>query len=98
MKHVVSAAAVLALSVVAAPALAAGTPCEEVVAKIAEKLDAKGVVGYSLTPTPKDDVQPEDKVVGVCEAGTKRIVYVRGGSAPAAEPAAAEPAAAPAAQ
>lgn len=90
MKHVVSAVAVLALSVVAAPALAAGTPCEEVVAKIAEKLDAKGVVGYSLTPTPKDEVKAEDKVVGVCEAGTKRIVYVRGGStAPAAEPAAA---------
>lgn len=97
MKHVVSAAAVLALSVVAAPALAAGTPCEEVVAKIAEKLDAKGVVGYTLTPTPKDEVQPEDRVVGVCEAGTKRIVYVRGGSAPAAQPA-AEPADAPAAQ
>lgn len=97
MKHVVSAAAVLALSVVAAPALAAGTPCEEVVAKIAEKLDAKGVVGYTLTPTPKDEVQAEDRVVGVCEAGTKRIVYVRGGSAPAAQPP-AEPAAAPAAQ
>lgn len=92
MKHAVSAAAVLALSVVAAPALAAGTPCDEVVAKIAEKLDAKGVVGYTLTPTPKDDVKPEDRVVGVCEAGTKRIVYVRGGSAPAAQPA-TEPAA-----
>ncbi|MFP5441117.1 MAG: DUF1161 domain-containing protein [Gammaproteobacteria bacterium] len=92
MKHAVSAAAVLALSVVAAPALAAGTPCDEVVAKIAEKLDAKGVVGYTLTPTPKDDVKPEYRVVGVCEAGTKRIVYVRGGSAPAAQPA-TEPAA-----
>lgn len=96
MKHVVSAAAVLVLSVVAAPVMAAGTPCEEVVAKIAEKLDAKGVVGYSLTPTPKDEVKLEDRVVGVCEAGTKRIVYVRGGSAPAAQPAAE--AAAPAAQ
>ncbi|MFZ5723641.1 MAG: DUF1161 domain-containing protein [Pseudomonadota bacterium] len=89
MKYVVSAAAALALSVGAAPALAAGTPCGEVVAKIAEKLDAKGVVGYSLTPVPKDQEVTDGKQVGVCEAGTMKIIYVRGGSAPAPAPAAA---------
>lgn len=85
--HVASIA--LALSVFAAPAFADGTPCDEVVSMIAAKLDAKGVIGYTLTPTPKDAVKTEDKVVGVCEAGTKSIVYVRGGAAaqPAAGPA-----------
>lgn len=95
MKYAVPALAALALAVVSSPVLAAGTPCEEVVAKIAEKLDAKGVIGYSLTPTPKDEVKPEDKVVGVCEAGSKRIVYVRSGATSAAAPA-EQPAAAPA--
>lgn len=90
MKKIVSAVAAIAFSVVAAPTLAAGTPCPEVVDMIAAKLDAKGVVGYTLTPTAKDQVQPEDKVVGVCEGGTMDIVYVRGGVAPAAQPAASD--------
>lgn len=91
MKHLVSTAATLTLALAAAPAFAAGTPCDEVMATIAAKLDAKGVVGYTLTPVPKDEVKPEDKTVGVCEAGTKRIVYVRGEAAAAPPAAPADP-------
>lgn len=95
MKYAAPAAAALVLSVFAAPVFAAGTPCDEVKAQIAAKLDAKGVVGYTLTAVPTNDVKPEDKTVGVCEAGTMGIVYVRGGAvaAPAAAPAETSPAA-----
>ncbi len=95
MKQFLRVCSVCALSVLAAPAMADGTPCSDVVSMIAGKLDAKGVVGYTLTPTLKADVKAEDKVVGVCEAGTKSIVYVRGGAA-APAPAPAAPAASPA--
>jgi hypothetical protein len=58
------------------PALAKS--CEEVKAEIAAKLDAKGVVGYTMEAVPVD--QPEErKQIGVCEAGAKKIVYSRGG-------------------
>lgn len=86
MKYVVPAAAALVLSLTAMPALAAGTPCAEVQSMIAAKLDAKGVVGYSLTAVANDDVKPDDKVVGVCEGGTMKIVYVRGGAASIPQP------------
>jgi len=56
-----------------------GKSCEEVKAEIAAKLDAKGVVGYTMEAVPAD--QPDErKQVGVCEAGAKKIVYSRGGS------------------
>ena len=51
--------------------------CEEVKAEIAAKLDAKGVVGYTMEAVPMD--QPEErKQIGVCEGGAKKIVYSRG--------------------
>ena len=53
-------------------------PCDEVKAEIAAKLDAKGVVGYTLEAVPMD--QPDDRTkIGVCDAGAKKIVYSRGG-------------------
>lgn len=56
-------------------------PCEELKAEIAKKLDANNVKSYSLDIVDKaKDV--EGKVVGTCEAGTKKIVYRRE-SAPA---------------
>ena len=61
--------------VFAAPAFAKS--CEEVKAEIAAKLDAKGVVGYTIEAVPVD--QPDErKQIGVCEAGAKKIVYSRG--------------------
>ena len=51
--------------------------CEEVKAEIAAKLDAKGVVGYTIEAVPMD--QPDERTkIGVCEGGTKKIVYTRG--------------------
>ena len=49
-------------------------PCEELKSDIAKKLDAKQVKQYTLEVVPKDQ-QTDAKVVGTCEAGTKKIVY-----------------------
>ena len=53
------------------------TPCEEVKTAIAAKLDAKHVEGYTLDVVPADQAASDAKVVGVCEAGAKKIVYTR---------------------
>ncbi|HKS15191.1 MAG TPA: DUF1161 domain-containing protein [Pseudomonas sp.] len=63
------------LMTMAGSVLAAGTPCEEIKAEIAGKLDAKGVQGYTLEVV--DQGTPAGKVIGSCEAGTKEIVYRR---------------------
>ena len=51
--------------------------CEELKTEIAAKLDKKGVKGYTLEIVPADQVKDE-KVVGSCDGGTKRITYKRG--------------------
>ncbi|MBH9552904.1 DUF1161 domain-containing protein [Inhella gelatinilytica] len=61
----------------AAPAVAAPKPCEELKTEIAAKLDAAGVKAYTLSIVPADQVG-EKKVVGQCDAGRKRITYERG--------------------
>ncbi|RJX34199.1 MAG: DUF1161 domain-containing protein [Oxalobacter sp.] len=58
-------------------AIAAGTPCEEVKAQIAKKIDANGVKAYSLDIVDKDVDEKGKKVVGTCEGGTKKILYTR---------------------
>jgi len=82
MKKVVLFAAVLAIFPLAAYAegqapAPARKACEELKNEIAAKLDAKGVQSYTLTPVKNDEVKPEDKVVGSCDGGTMKIVYVR---------------------
>jgi hypothetical protein len=42
--------------------------------EIAAKLDAKGVKNYTLEIVPAEKVKDE-RVVGTCEVGSKRIVY-----------------------
>jgi hypothetical protein len=56
-------------------------PCEELKTEIAAKLDAKGVKGYSLDIVAKDADAADGKVIGTCEAGTKKIVYKKGAAA-----------------
>lgn len=51
-------------------------PCEELKSEIAAKMDANGVKKYTLEIVANDQVG-ERKVVGSCEGGTKKIVYVR---------------------
>jgi hypothetical protein len=60
----------------------AAKPCEELKAEIAKKLDAKGVKSYSLDIMAKDDKEGDGKVVGTCEGGTKKIVYLRTSTPP----------------
>jgi hypothetical protein len=72
--------AVLLFASVSAYALAP-KPCEELKAEIAKKLDANNVKVYSLEIVDKDK-EVEGKVVGSCEAGTKKIVYRKTSTAP----------------
>jgi hypothetical protein len=50
--------------------------CEQLKTEIAAKLDAKGVKNYMLEIVPAEKVKDE-KVVGACEAGSKRVIYTR---------------------
>jgi hypothetical protein len=56
------------------PVAFAGKPCEELKSEIAAKIDGKGVTDYVLEIVPADQVG-EQKVVGSCEGGEKKIVY-----------------------
>lgn len=70
MKKIVVA---LCLSVVMYPALAQKS-CEELKSEIATKLDTKGVKNYQLEIVSADNLK-DQKVVGSCEAGKKKITY-----------------------
>lgn len=52
------------------------TPCNSVKDQIDAKIKAKGVKTYSLDVVPAADVK-DQKVVGSCEGGAKKIVYKR---------------------
>jgi hypothetical protein len=72
MKSIV---AVIGFCLAASPVFAA-KDCEELKAEIAAKMDAKGVVNYTLEIVPTEAVKDE-KVVGSCDGGTKKIIYKR---------------------
>jgi hypothetical protein len=60
------------------PAHAAPKPCEDLKKELAAKLDAQGVKGYSLEAVAVDDTtqnKPENKVVGTCDSGSKKLIY-----------------------
>lgn len=61
---------------------AARKSCDDLKAEISKKLDAKGVVGYTLEAVDKGK-EGDAKVVGTCDGGTKSMTYTRGGAAPA---------------
>ncbi|MGD0916597.1 MAG: DUF1161 domain-containing protein [Thermodesulfobacteriota bacterium] len=50
--------------------------CEELKTEIEAKLKAKGVEGYTLEIIPTDQVK-DQKIIGSCEGGTKKISYSR---------------------
>ena len=56
-------------------------PCEELKSEIAKKLDANGAKSYTLEIVAKDK-DAEGKVIGSCEAGTKKIVYLKAPASP----------------
>lgn len=55
---------------------AAAKPCDELKAEIAAKLDEKGVKNYEISAVDSDKVG-DAKVIGSCEAGSKKLTYVR---------------------
>ncbi len=59
-----------------ASAFAKIKPCDELKAEIEAKLKAKGVEGYTLEILPSDQVK-DQKIIGSCEGGTKKISYSR---------------------
>jgi len=67
---------VLALSLVAVSAYAM-KPCEELKTEIEAKLSAKGVKNFTLEIVANEAVK-DQKVVGSCEGGTKKITYQKG--------------------
>lgn len=85
MKHLLVA---LSLSLFSLGAYAI-KPCGELKNEIADKLDAKGVKNYTLSIVDNADVA-DQKVVGSCEGGTKKITYLRD-AAPVAAPTEATP-------
>jgi uncharacterized protein DUF1161 len=71
MKTLVLAACVCLTAV---PAIAQTKPCDELKAEIEKKLEANGVKNYTLQVVEADKVKDE-KVVGSCDGGTKKITY-----------------------
>ena len=67
----------------AAAKAAAVKPCDDLKQEIAAKLENKGVKGYTLEIVANDQVK-DQKVVGSCEGGTKKITYSREQATPAA--------------
>lgn len=75
MKRIVFILGILTVFICSA-AFAQIKPCEELKAEIEAKLDKKGVKGYALEIIPADQVK-DQKVVGSCDGGTKKIIYSR---------------------
>lgn len=76
----------------------AADTCEALRARIEANIASKGTTGFTVTTVDAAATLP-GQVVGSCDKGAKKIVYARGGTAPAARTAAqtAQPAAQPAA-
>jgi hypothetical protein len=75
MKRIVLALIAYSLFLCAS-AFAEVKPCDELKNEIEEKLKAKGVVNYALDIVPTDQIK-DQKVVGSCEGGTKKITYTK---------------------
>jgi hypothetical protein len=52
-------------------------PCDELKSEIAAKLETKGVKGYQLEIVATEEVK-DQKVVGSCDGGKKKITYTKG--------------------
>jgi hypothetical protein len=84
MKRITLSLAAVVLVFIHSGAFAAIKPCDELKGEIDSKLKEKGIQGYTLEIVPADQVKDE-KVVGSCEGGSKKITYTRGGAKKAEE-------------
>lgn len=66
----------LALSLAAIPAFAQKS-CDELKSEIAAKLEAKTVKKFQLDIVAAEEVK-DQKAVGSCEGGKKKVVYKKG--------------------
>jgi hypothetical protein len=66
----------IGLSLVATSAFAQ-KDCEELKGELTAKFQAKGVKNFTLEIVPAGQVKDE-KVIGSCDGGTKKITYKRG--------------------
>jgi hypothetical protein len=57
-------------------AFAAVKSCDELKTEIEAKLQAKGIQGYTLEILPQDQVK-DQKIIGSCEGGSKKIAFSR---------------------
>jgi hypothetical protein len=72
--------AIVALLLIAAPAMAQRKDCEELKGEIDAKIKNNGVKAFTLDIVPNEQVKEgAGNVVGSCDGGTKKIVYTRGG-------------------
>lgn len=69
--------AVLALMLVSAPAFAQRKFCDELKAEIEAKVKGNGVKTFTLATVPNEQVKDE-KVVGSCDGGSKKITLTIG--------------------
>lgn len=84
MKKMILAGSVSLLAFSAFSASAGSLSCEDLKTKIEKKVAGKGVKGYTLTVVGKA-ADTKNRVVGTCEAGSKKIVYERVKTKDAAE-------------
>ncbi|MFZ6753929.1 DUF1161 domain-containing protein [Undibacterium sp. Dicai25W] len=73
-KRVLTTSLLLSLMLSSTPVLAAVTSCDAIMDKINTKLEHKNVNDYSLKVISKD-TETSLRVVGVCEGGSKKIIY-----------------------
>ena len=71
MKTIVLASSLMLMSFSAS---ASGLACDDLKAKIEKKIEAKGVKNYSMTVVAKD-FESKQRVLGTCDAGSKKIIY-----------------------
>ena len=71
--------AIVALLLIAAPAMAQRKDCEELKGEIDAKIKKNGVKVFTLDIVPNEQVKEGARnVVGSCDGGTKKILYKRG--------------------
>jgi len=75
MKRITMAVAVMA-AVAGSASAASYKACEELKTEIDAGMKAKGVVNYTLEIIQANEVKGQE-IVGSCERGTKKIVYIR---------------------
>ena len=71
-------AAAVTVACCTAPCLAAGKDCEQLRSEVVRRYEAGGIVAPEVQLLPSS-AATSGKVVGTCELGSRKLVYVGGG-------------------